>query len=104
MKEANLSEKIEALLDEYFNLGVAEGREGRNHDTLNGDAQRVRYAISYNYLERVRAMEAALGWYAEQARLCRLVHSEGDAGRHALAGDGGKRARAALSNREDGDV
>lgn len=43
------------------------------------------------------AMVAALEWYAEQARLCRLIHSEGDAGRHALADDGGKRARAALS-------
>lgn len=38
----------------------------------------------------------ALKWYGEQARLCRLVHSEGDKGRHALAEDGGKRARAAL--------
>lgn len=39
----------------------------------------------------------ALAWYGEQACLARLIHSEGDAGRHALAEDGGKRARAALS-------
>ena len=39
----------------------------------------------------------ALAWYAEQARLCRLIHSEGDAGRNALAADGGERARAALA-------
>ena len=37
-------------------------------------------------------------WYAEQARLCRLIHSEGDAGRNALANDGGELARKALSH------
>lgn len=37
---------------------------------------------------------AALQWYGEQARLARLIHSEGDAGRNALAADGGERARA----------
>jgi hypothetical protein len=45
----------------------------------------------------VRDMEGALEWYGEQARLARLIHAEGDAGRHALADDGGKRARAALT-------
>lgn len=35
----------------------------------------------------------ALEWYAEQTRLCRLIHSEGDSGRYALSADGGKRAR-----------
>lgn len=35
------SEKIAELLHQYFELGVAEGREGRNHDTEAGDAQRV---------------------------------------------------------------
>jgi hypothetical protein len=49
-------------------------------------------------------LREALEWYGEQARLARLIHSEGDAGRHALADDGGKRARAALSQEggEDG--
>lgn len=46
--------------------------------------------------ERDQAREA-LAWYGEQARLARLIHSEGDAGRAALAADGGNRARAALS-------
>lgn len=41
-------------------------------------------------------LREALEWYGENARLCRLIHSEGDAGRHALSEDGGKRARAAL--------
>jgi hypothetical protein len=39
----------------------------------------------------------ALTWYGEQARLARLIHSEGDAGRHAIANDGGQRARATLA-------
>jgi hypothetical protein len=38
----------------------------------------------------------ALCWYGEQARLARLVHGEGDVGRHELQMDGGKRARAIL--------
>jgi hypothetical protein len=45
---------------------------------------------------RVEELEKALAWYGEQARLCRLIHSEGDAGRNALAADGGARARVAL--------
>ena len=44
----------------------------------------------------------ALKWYGEQARLCRLIHSEGDAGRHALSADGGKRANAALKVNDHG--
>jgi len=42
-------------------------------------------------------MLAALSWYAEQARLCRLIPSEGDARRNALAADGGNRARTAIA-------
>lgn len=41
--------------------------------------------------------ERALHWYREQTRLCRLIHSEGDAGRHALSEDGGNRASKTLS-------
>lgn len=43
-------------------------------------------------------LRKALEWYGEQARLARLIHREGDAGRHALADDGGKRARQAIAN------
>ena len=46
------------------------------------------------------ALRAALEWYGENARLCRLIHSEGDKGRNALAEDGGNRARAALSDHQ----
>ena len=44
----------------------------------------------------IARLREALEWYGEQARLCRLIHSEGDAGRAALSEDGGKCARAAL--------
>lgn len=50
--------------------------------------------------EIVRLREA-LEWYGEQARLARLIHSEGDSGRHALASDGGRRARATLGDGND---
>ncbi len=36
-----MQSKIAELLHQYFELGVAEGHEGRNHDTEAGDAQRV---------------------------------------------------------------
>lgn len=45
---------------------------------------------------RVLLLQETLEWYAEQARLCRLIHAEGDHGRNALANDGGRRARAVL--------
>lgn len=47
--------------------------------------------------DRIKALEGALGWYAEQTSLCRLIHSEGDVGRNALANDGGDRSRAAIA-------
>ena len=34
------------LLDLYFDIGVAEGREGRNHDRRDGAAQETRYKIA----------------------------------------------------------
>jgi hypothetical protein len=49
---------------------------------------------------RIKELETVLEWYGEQARLARLIHSEGDAGRHALAMDGGKKARATLDKSE----
>ncbi|MFM7009063.1 MAG: hypothetical protein ACKO0Z_06970 [Betaproteobacteria bacterium] len=46
--------------------------------------------------DRIKKLEETLAWYGEQARLCRLIHSGGDEGRHALANDGGKRAKETL--------
>lgn len=48
-------------------------------------------------LDRIAELEGELGWYGEQALLARLIHSEGDIGRHSLAEDGGKRARDVLA-------
>lgn len=41
------SNRLSELLHQYFELGVVEGREGRNHDTEAGDAQRVLSEIEY---------------------------------------------------------
>lgn len=53
--------------------------------------------------EVVKELVEALRWYGEQARLARLIHSEGDAGRHAIDADGGKRARAVIAKLEGGE-
>tara|TARA_R110000772_G_scaffold30806_5_gene76491 strand:+ start:2564 stop:2827 length:264 start_codon:yes stop_codon:yes gene_type:complete len=67
-----------------------------------GTTNAIDAADSIDALEaRVAELEGALEWYGENARLCRLIHSEGDPGRHALAEDGGKRAKAALSTEGD---
>lgn len=50
--------------------------------------------------DEIERLRAELSWYGEQARLARLIHSGGDVGRHALAADGGKRARAVLQRTE----
>jgi hypothetical protein len=62
--------------------------------------------IAYAELEakkdaEIERLREAVVWYGEQARLARLIHSEGDAGRNALAADGGQRARAALAAKEE---
>lgn len=36
---------LQELLDHYFSLGVAEGKEGRDHDTPDGEAQATRDLI-----------------------------------------------------------
>lgn len=54
--------------------------------------------------EKRGELEEALGWYGEQSRLCRLIHSAGDVGRNALSRDGGQRARLLLgSEPSDGE-
>lgn len=59
-----------------------------NEDAAKAEISRLRAELARK--------DAALQWYAENARLCRIIHMEGDKGRYALAEDGGKRARAAL--------
>jgi len=48
-------------------------------------------------------LERTLTWCGENARLARLITSDGDLGRHNLAHDGGTRARAALAGKGDGE-
>ena len=67
----------------------------RHVPVCQGEVSAIR-ALLLAYQERGRALE----WYGEQARLARLIHSEGDAGRRALTDDGGKRARAALTGED----
>lgn len=79
-------------------------KAARGERTWGGLAEEIREllaahdALIASHQDRGRALE----WYGEQARLARLIHSEGDAGRNALADDGGKRARA-LTHTKDAD-
>ena len=65
------------------------------------DWQAARCQSAEDEIKRLHALNSqmleALEWYAEQTRLCRLIHKDGDAGRHALATDGGIKARAAIA-------
>jgi hypothetical protein len=58
------------------------------------------YATEYTRTDisqaRIAQLEGVVKWYGEQARLARLIHSEGDEGRHAINMEGGSRSRAAL--------
>ena len=63
-------------------------------DDEHGWTEYVRADLSDALL---REAVAVLDWYAENSRLARLIHSEGDKGRNAIAQDGGKSARATLA-------
>jgi hypothetical protein len=47
------------LLDHYFSLGVAEGKEGRDHDTETGEAQATRDLIDQMITRLRRELLAA---------------------------------------------
>lgn len=47
------------LLDHYFSLGVAEGKEGRDHDTPDGEAQATRDLIDQKIQRLQRELLAA---------------------------------------------
>ena len=68
---------------------------------LEPDAQQALDKLLGEKDAEIARLREALGWYGEQARLARLIHSGGNVGRHNLADDGGKRARAALEGRDD---
>lgn len=56
--------ELSELLDHYFSLGVAEGKEGRDHDTADGEAQATRDLIDMKIdrlsrmAERERSIDA----------------------------------------------
>lgn len=50
-----MDNKLDELLGDYFSAGYAEGKEGRNHDTIEGTAQKALHAIH----ERVKELVAA---------------------------------------------
>lgn len=52
---------------------------------------------------RIAEAEEVIAWYGEQARLARLIHSEGDDGRAALSADGGNRARTFLATHRNAE-
>lgn len=41
-----MSEKLVDLISEYFDIGVAQGRAGRDYDNTAADAQRVLFEIN----------------------------------------------------------
>jgi len=51
--------ELQELLDHYFSLGVAEGREGRDHDTSDGEAQATRDLIDQKITRIRRELLAA---------------------------------------------
>lgn len=77
--------------------GVSRGIPSNLEYALACEVRDLRAALSPSAAAcECEALRTELTWYGEQARLARLIHSEGDAGRNALAADGGKRARQAL--------
>jgi hypothetical protein len=71
--------------------GEAEANERAEKSAAERDALRA----------QVATLREALGWYGENARLCRLIHSGGDIGRKALDEDGGEKARGALATKPE---
>ena len=71
--------KLQDLIDEYWMLAFQEGKEGREHDTEAGDAQRVRNEINseLDYLRTIADADKASAdhWRAE----CEKMRKGGEA-------------------------
>jgi hypothetical protein len=83
--------------DGWVQKAARHHAKGENMGVLNEDLGAFMAALTARPVGE-DALRDTLAWYGEQARLARLIHSEGDRGRYALADDGGKRAVAALAN------
>jgi len=77
-------------------LLIASDPDAAHIARCDPDSIRALLSERANDKARIAELGAVVEWYGEQARLARLIHSGGDAGRHSLAEDGGKRARKAL--------
>lgn len=60
-------ERLRGLIDRYWNIAYAEGKEGRDHDTACGDAQRCRDDIEralgrLSHSSGVKVKEAVAEW------------------------------------------
>ena len=94
--EVTGSDGVRRSLDEHYDcLRDVQQDPCGAHCAIHAQAMRIAELEAEN-----ARLREALEWYAEQSRLCRLIHSEGDIGRYALAADAGKRARAALTPKE----
>lgn len=97
-KAAEKARKLYESTDQTLNKPFFEWRR-----TAEAFHEAVTAADWLSLSSRVEALEGALKWYGEQARLCRLIHSEGDAGRKALSDDGGRRAAALSTPKHEGE-
>lgn len=80
----------------HYKVGAVELIPTHTMDEAAAEITRLTEAL-HAAEKREKGLREALAWYGEQARLARLIHSEGDAGRHALQDDGGLIARLALA-------
>lgn len=104
-REAGLMAQVQVLSIGPTAEAIQEARDEGAVQAAHLFRQRAEGTMSGQFADPdMHAAELAIGrlrealeWYGEQARLCRKITSEGDAGRQALGADGGKRAWAALS-------
>jgi len=93
-----------AVLEIIARIEAAE-RLGKSSDGLAEATGKLISATEAREAELIAqnaALREALAWYGENARLCRLIHSEGDKGRNALSDDGGTRAQTLLTTPAEG--
>lgn len=106
MTDANLVTRLRNGADRFIAFVRKEQYPGpsvysipRHPDNIDCLLMESADALAKIKAENQRLRET-LTWYGEQARLARLIHSEGDAGRRNLEADGGTRARAAMRSTE----
>ena len=86
---------------QMMNLQVPRDRvEGAGYFEGFRDARHAAAETALAADIEIERLRSALEFYAEHGAGCRLIHSEGDISRNALADDGGKRAQFALHNKE----